>query len=340
MQYERFLRDEHKSLTNVGQKFTAAGREYILQGNLGNGAIGMVRKAKDVKNQKQVAVKFLAPEPRYIEPSSFEDIHARFRREGARGSELNHQNLVKVVAYEENENAANFLDKNGPCNPFIIMEYINGTTLEHFIMKNGNQPFFNINTQTLSIAHAVTNALYYLHSRNIVHRDVKPANIYLTRVSQSSKPDAVKLGDFGVVKWGDFKASMTTGNLTVSGQLGLGTWKYMSPEQATKPKEVSVRSDMYSLGITLFELFTNQIFPSPHHVFQIAQQRHQRGNVISKLYDLGIGILPGHFSDLFSLIYDMFLTSPKGRPSSRDMEGRLRYYIEQAQYEIASETPP
>ncbi len=303
MQHMRFLRDGLAA--SVGQIFVAREREYILEGKLGDGAIGVVRKARDRETGKQVAVKFLAPEPRYIEASSFEDIHTRFRREGSRGAELSHNRLVKIIAYEENEDAGSFLDKKGPCNPFIVMEYIQGTTLEHFIMKRKGELSFHINPQTLSIAHAIVSGLHYLHSRNIVHRDVKPANIYLTRVPQDSIPGTIKLGDFGVVKWGDFKASMTSGTLTVTGQQGLGTWKYMSPEQATKPKEVNVRSDMYSLGITLFELFTNQIFPSPHHIFQIVQQRFQRGTIVSKLYELGLGILPNQFEDLFAHIYDI-----------------------------------
>jgi serine/threonine protein kinase len=137
-----------------------------------------------------------------------------------------------------------FVNNDGPCNPFIVMEYIRGTTLEHFIMKGNNQPSFNITRQTLSIAHAVSNALLYLHNKNLVHRDVKPANIFFTRVAQGNVPGIIKLGDFGVVKWGDFKASMTTGSLTVTGQHGLGTWKYMAPEQATQPKGVSVRGSI------------------------------------------------------------------------------------------------
>ncbi len=323
----QFSREQHTS--TAGQKFIAGGREYRLEGIIGNGAIGVVRKARDIKSQEQVAVKFLAPEPKYIEQSSFEDIHRRFQREGMRGIELNHPNLVKVIAYEENENGASFVNNDGPCNPFIVMEYIRGTTLEHFIMKGNNQPSFNITRQTLSIAQAVSNALLYLHTKNLVHRDVKPANIFFTRVVQGNVPSIIKLGDFGVVKWGDFKASMTTGSLTITGQHGLGTWKYMAPEQATQPKGVSVRADMYSFGITLFELFTNQIFPSQHHVYQITYQRLQRSTIMSKLNDLGLGLLPLEFEGLFSYIYDMFLISPKGRPSSNQIEGRLRYTLEQ-----------
>lgn len=327
MDYQRFLREELTAA--VGQILVTDGREYRLEGQAGNGAIGVVRKARDTETGKQVAVKFLAPELRYIERSSLEDIYHRFKREGLRGVSLEHDNLVKILAYEENEHGSSFSD-TGPTNPFIVMEFVHGTTLENFIRGREPKADFHITPQTLHIAHGIISALLYLHERNIVHRDVKPANIYLSKVQSSNKPNMVKLGDFGVVKWGDFKASVSTGQLTVSGQQGLGTFKYMSPEQATKPKDVSVRSDMYSLGITLFELFTNQILPSPHHVFQITQLRLQRnGNIVSKLHDLGLGVVPSQFEELFSSIFDMFLTGPTGRPSSKQMKGRLEFIQEQ-----------
>jgi serine/threonine-protein kinase len=329
VEFERFVRD--KLTAEAGQIFVAGGREYTLAGNLGNGAIGVVRKARDRKTDQQVAVKFLAPELRYIEESSLDDIYARFRREGYRGAALSHKHLVKIIAYEENEGGSCFPNGDGPCNPFIIMDYVHGTTLEHYIQ--GQQklgPHFNFTRRTLYIAYAIADALAYLHEneRKIVHRDVKPGNIFFTKGLNERQPDSVKLGDFGVVKWGDFKASLTSGTITLTNQKGLGTWKYMSPEQATKPKEVSVRSDMYSLGITLFELFTNQIFPTQHHIFQIAQQRLQRTDVTGKLYELGLGMIHPHFEDLFKCIYDMFLTSPAGRPTSSTVRGKLRYLLE------------
>lgn len=331
MQYDRFLRDGLAAHT--GKIFMSGGREYLLGGELGNGAIGVVRRATDRQTQKQFAIKFLAPEPKYIEIASIEDIYIRFRREGLRGTALSHDHLVKIFTYEENENGSSFLNNDGPCNPFIIMEYIRGTTLEKFIKRRVNQangPCFNIIPQTLFIAYSVINALHYLHKRKIVHRDVKPANIYLTKADGDTIPTTVKLGDFGIVKWGDFKASVTSGTLTVSGQQNLGTLKYMSPEQALKPKEVDVRSDMYALGITLFELFTTQILPNIYYVVQLVQQRMQRSTVVGKLNNLGLGIIPNEYEDLFTHIYSMFATAPNSRPSSRDMEGRLQYLLDSA----------
>src|SRR6266496_3626140 len=241
--------------------------------------------------------------------------------------------LVKVIAYEENDNGSNFLDSNEPCNPFIMMECIHGTTLENFLRKrtrNATSPSFNITPQTLYIAYSVVSALHYLHKKKLVHRDVKPANIYLTRVNEDTIPSEVKLGDFGIVKWGDFKASITSGTLTATGQLNLGTLKYMSPEQALNPREVDVRSDIYSLGITLFELFTNQILPNIFHVYRLTNQRSRRKNTLSRLHELGLGMIPNEFEDLFTHIYDMFASAPSSRPSSVDMVGRLQYLLDSA----------
>jgi len=79
------------------------------------------------------------------------------------------------------------------------------------------------------------------------------------------------------MKWGDFHASVSTGLLTVTTQKGLGTLKYMSPEAAVRPKDVTVRADVYSFGVTLFELFTAQILASAHHVFEIMNARLSHG---------------------------------------------------------------
>jgi serine/threonine protein kinase len=124
------------------------------------------------------------------------------------------------------------------------------------------------------------------------------------------------------MKWGDFQASISTGTLTVTSQQGLGTLKYMSPEQAISPKEVTVRSDLYSLGITLFELFTGQILPSPHHVFEILNARLSRGTTASRYLAMGYHI-SDHDSAIAELVLDMHLR-PSGRPSIDRIVGRLK----------------
>ncbi len=297
--------------------------EIQLGGKVGAGAIGVVRKGKLITTQEDVAVKFLAPEPRYIDAGSLPDIRARFQREGIRGSKLDHDHLVKVLAYEENAGGRCFACTSPPATPFIVMQLVSGRTLENHIKLCGDGVRFD--AATISIARRIAEAVLFLHEKGIVHRDIKPANVFVSSCTPGVTPSVVKLGDFGVVKWGDFKASLTTGTLTATGQQGLGTFKYMPPEQALAPKEVGVRSDIYSLGVTLFELFSSRILPSPHHVFQLTQARMMRGSIGSKLLSLGMGGAPKASDSIFELILDMVLTGASGRPSSRKVVDRLRY---------------
>ena len=95
----------------------------------------------------------------------------------------------------------------------------------------------------------------------------------------------------------------------------------MSPEQSVRPKYVTVRSDMFSFGITLYELFTGRILPSPHHIFEIMRARDSRGTVTGKLLTLRVNCPYGEVERLFELILDMFLSGAKGRPSSINTRG-------------------
>jgi serine/threonine protein kinase len=308
------------------QRFTAGGQRYEFLGSLGDGAVGLVRKARHLATGRIVAVKVLAPDPKYIDVAAFEDVGQRFKREGIRGAHLRHENLVDIVAYEENQRGTCF-ESGGVKNPFIVMEYVRGRTLESLIKKIGSSSeagTAHVNKQTVSIASCICEALRYLHDRKIIHRDVKPANVFL---SFESSPPLVKLGDFGVTKWGDFLATAASGTLTVTRQQGLGTLKYMSPEQAVRPKDVTVRSDMFSLGITLFELFTGQILPSPHHVFEIMSARTSRHSIMGKLLALGVKC-PYEELGIFELVLDMFLIAPKGRPASVAVAGRMRFLLD------------
>lgn len=321
--------DRDRCLARDGLQFTAKGRRYRLGGVVGDGAAGIVRKAADEISGELVAVKFLAPDPKYIDRAAFEDVAQRFRREGIRGAGLEHENLVKIIAYEENEGGKAF-DAGEVTNPFLVMEYVPGRTLESLIknLERRSQGTAVVDRTTLSIAARVTRALRYLHERKLIHRDVKPANIFVSSTTTQHAPLMVKLGDFGVTKWGDFLAAAASGTLTVTHHLGgLGTIKYMSPEQSIKPRDVTVRSDMFSLGITLFELFGARILPSPHHVFEIMSARQSRATTVAKLNALGLSC-PWEHVDLFESILDMFLLGPKGRPTSRSLGGRLEYKLE------------
>jgi serine/threonine protein kinase len=310
----------------VGQRFEVLGQIYELQGKIGDGAVGIVRKARNIDRATPLAIKFLAPDPKYIDLAVFEDVAARFKREGERGVYLNHDNLLKIIGYCENRDGSAFRTLS-PQNPFILMEYISGSTLESYIRNTlvSERGHFLIDQPRLSVAIQICRALEYLKSHRIVHRDVKPANVFLNRTSRPANWH-VKLGDFGIVKWGDFHSSIATGTLTVSSQKGLGTLKYMAPEQALRPKYVTIKADIWSLGITLYELFSGQILASAHHIYELQNARRSRGTTLSRFAEIGCHLPPGN-SPIAELILDMFL-APEGRPNINDIRGRFETVYE------------
>lgn len=312
----------------VGQQFSVGGERYVMAGACGDGAVGLVRKATRTSDKQLVAVKLLAPDPKYIEETHFDDVASRFQREGERGVKLRHPHLVRIEAHAQNTNGEAF-DGDGPTNPFLVMEFVRGKTLDSYIKNTDEEDEgqFRITQKKLSIAIQVTSAIEDLHSKKLVHRDVKPANIFLADTLSPGAIPLAKLGDFGVMKWGDFQASVSTGVLTATSHPGLGTLKYMSPEAAIRPKDVTVRSDIYSLGITLFELFTGQILASAHHVFEIMNARLARGTTQSRYRDMGYK-LTAEDDNLAEMLLDMHLRGQTGRPNAEKVRGRLEWEYE------------
>lgn len=133
----------------AGQQFVVSGNPYTLGGSLGDGAAGLVRKATG-PYEREYAVKFLAPDPKYIDESSFNDVAVRFRREGERGVYLDHPHLLKIYSYCENDNGCAF-ESDDPKNPFLLMEQIKGKSLESFIKKLTPRRF-DITRRRLNIA--------------------------------------------------------------------------------------------------------------------------------------------------------------------------------------------
>lgn len=313
----------------TGAVFNVNNIEYVLGGDLGDGAVGIVRKAIRQKDGKNFAVKFLAPDPKYIEISNFDDVSYRFQREGEKGAKLNHDHLLKVYAFCENKDGNQFTETKYPTNPFILMERVYGKPLESYIRKVSRREKreFTINQKRLHIAIQIANAVSELHSMRLIHRDIKPANIFIFTNPNSHKYPLVKLGDFGIVKWGDFHSSLSTGVFTATNQKGLGTLKYMSPEQAINPKSVTNRCDIYSFGITLFELFSGQILASPHHVFEVMNARLLRGTTVSRFMSMNYRIKQ---SDEFicELLLNMHLRGAKGRPNIEKVKGILEHEYE------------
>jgi eukaryotic-like serine/threonine-protein kinase len=197
---------------------------YEILSELGRGAMGLVYKAKDPTIGRIVALKTMRLDVHGLEA---EDMLRRFRNEAQAVGVLNHLNIVTI--YDAAEQDKIF---------YIAMEYIEGTTLHQLLA----QKRVLSTEEIIRFARQICAGLDYAHSNGIVHRDVKPANIMITTAG------TVKIMDFGIAKTG--------GSVTSTGQV-LGTPNYMSPEQV-KGKTLDGRSDLFSLGVVLYEMLTGE----------------------------------------------------------------------------------
>ncbi len=208
-----------------GRQIQKIGR-YVIQREIGRGGMAVVYQAYDPRLDRTVAIKLILSE--VFGANILDKMHERFEREAKALGKLDHPNIVRVFDYGEYEGS-----------PYLIMDYIDGMTL-HDLKKPIPLP------DAIRLIAPVAEALDYVHRQGLLHRDVKPSNILITKDSRAI------LTDFGIVKQME-KAHGETG-LTGAG-IGIGTPDYMSPEQGLG-KGVDERSDMYSLAVVLYELVT------------------------------------------------------------------------------------
>jgi serine/threonine-protein kinase len=206
------------------------GGRYELGAVLGRGGMAEVHMGRDVRLGRNVAVKTLR-----ADLASDPTFQARFRREAQSAASLNHPAIVAV--YDTGEDLL-----NGTPLPYIVMEYVDGTTLRE-LLQSGRRL---LPERALEIVAGVLQALEYSHRNGIVHRDIKPGNVMLTRSGH------VKVMDFGIARAvADVGATMTATAAVI------GTAQYLSPEQA-KGEHVDARSDIYSTGCLLYELLVGR----------------------------------------------------------------------------------
>jgi serine/threonine-protein kinase len=204
---------------------TKAGR-YQIVSELGRGSMGVVYQGFDPIIGRTVAIKTMLTEG--LGPAEFEEFKARFQREAQAAGALTHPNIVTVYDFGEDSGVL-----------YLAMEFLEGKSLQELVEGQGILPVETI----IPMYEQVCSALDHAHARKIVHRDIKPANIMIL------ESGLVKVTDFGIAK-------MMTLGMTQAGQI-LGTPNYMSPEQV-KGRQVDGRSDIFSLGVILYELVTGE----------------------------------------------------------------------------------
>ncbi|MBE6894939.1 MAG: Stk1 family PASTA domain-containing Ser/Thr kinase [Ruminococcaceae bacterium] len=223
---------------------------YEILSLIGVGGMSNVYKAIDKQTGRQVAVKFLKEE--FFEN---EELVRRFKNESKAISVLNHDSIIKVVDF-------NITDSE----KYIVIEYIDGVTLKEFMENRGKLTW----EDTLIFANIILSALSHAHENGVVHRDLKPQNIMLTRDGR------LKIMDFGI-------ARLATASQRTVTDKAIGSVHYISPEQV-RGQSTDGRSDIYSIGIMMYEMITGKLpFQSETAVSVALQQLSEKAQPVSEL---------------------------------------------------------
>jgi serine/threonine-protein kinase len=206
------------------------GDRYEMEGVVGRGGMAEVYRARDIRLDRIVAIKTLR-----ADLARDQTFQARFRREAQSAASLNNPSIVAV--YDTGEDMS-----TGVPVPYIVMEYVDGRTVRDLLIEGHRL----LPARSLEIITGVLRALEYSHQAGIVHRDIKPGNVMVTRNGD------IKVMDFGIARaMGDAQSTMTQ-----TAQV-IGTAQYLSPEQA-RGERVDARSDLYSTGCLMYELLTGR----------------------------------------------------------------------------------
>lgn len=243
--WQRLIGRKPANPTEQGSTSDGGLERYEVGAELGRGAMAIVHLATERATGQQVAIKRLALQ-REFAAEDLADVRQRFMREARAAGHLQHPDILQIIdAGEEGEDA------------WIAMEYVRGQDLSHHTRANELLPV----REVLMLAARLARALDYAHAQGVIHRDIKPSNVMLDR-----EAGTLKIMDFGI-------AHIADGSRTRTG-LVLGTPSFMSPEQLAGLR-VDGRSDLYSLGVMLFQLLTGRL---PHQSDSMAKLMHQIAN--------------------------------------------------------------
>jgi serine/threonine-protein kinase len=206
----------------------AIGQAYELEDEIGRGGMSVVFRARDLRLNRPVAIKVLPPELAHDAA-----IRTRFTREAQTSAQLSHPHIVPIYDVGERDGVA-----------YFVMALVTGGSLATHLMREPRQPLEEVRR----ILAEVADALAYAHLRGVIHRDIKPDNILLDRLT-----GRVMVTDFGIA-W----AMEAGARLTATG-IAVGTPTYMSPEQAVGERELDGRSDIYSTGVLGYQMLTGRV---------------------------------------------------------------------------------
>ena len=202
-------------------------KRYKIEKVIGVGGMAIVFKAEDILMNRTVAIKMLKNDV-----AGDTEALRRFINESKAVAMLSHENIVNIYDVSVKGNTK-----------YIVMEYIEGITLKAFLKHKGGSLSWR---ETLNISEQILRALEHAHSKGVIHRDIKPQNIMLL------KNGLIKVADFGIAKLPD------TDSFTVTDQ-AIGTVNYISPEQAMNKEPIDERSDLYSVGVLMYELSCGEL---------------------------------------------------------------------------------